>query len=109
MGRDESVYTDANEFRPERWLPTEAPGDSERVRGLKEGLKKGFHPFSMGAFDCAGRSVAMLELLLVCAWRVWRVDVRVKKWDEYAVKDACLCLNNGSVLQFRGRIDSRAY
>jgi cytochrome P450 len=121
MGRDEAVYGDANTYRPERWIPSSHPdtlNSEEQVRNLK----KNFHPFSIGSGDCAGRNVALLELLLVCARTVYKTDIRIapgrsdgegrpelgwgqRSRNEYMVKDAFLCLKKGPVLQFRRRAE----
>ncbi|KAH7412370.1 cytochrome P450 monooxygenase-like protein [Phaeosphaeria sp. MPI-PUGE-AT-0046c] len=121
MGRDEEVYGDAMTYRPERWIAASKNGsliDDDYVRSIK----KQFHPFSMGSRDCAGRNLAMLELLLVCARTVWKTDIRLAPGDttgqgrpelgwgqdsrhHYIVKDSFLCLKNGPVLQFKLRAD----
>jgi cytochrome P450 len=120
MGRDEAVYGDANTFRPERWIVSNHPdtlNSEDQVRNLKEN----FHPFSRGSFDCAGRNVALLELLLVCARTIWKTDIQVapgfsdgegrpelgwgqRSRNQYMVKDAFLCLKEGPILQFRPRL-----
>ncbi|KAF2795475.1 benzoate 4-monooxygenase cytochrome P450 [Melanomma pulvis-pyrius CBS 109.77] len=121
MGRDEAIYGDAYTFRPERWIPSshlDTLNSEDQVRNLK----KIFHPFSTGSSDCAGRNVAMLELLLVCARTVWKTDIRVapgfkdgegrpelgwgqRSRDQFIVKDAFLSLKEGPVLQFRQRLE----
>ena len=115
MGRDEDVYGDAYIYRPERWIAS-----SEADEVLVRRLKKQFHPFSMGSGDCAGRNLAMLELLLVVARTVWKTDFKLalgytigegrpdlgwgqRSRDQYVVKDSFLCLKDGPVLQFKPR------
>ncbi|KAF2804404.1 benzoate 4-monooxygenase cytochrome P450 [Mytilinidion resinicola] len=117
LGHNESVYGDANTFRPERWIPDEINTETDILN-----LRKGFHPFSIGPGNCAGQKVAMLELLLTFARTLWRLDVRIadgekvkvgegskecgqdqKEPKQMVVKDAFLCLKDGPIVQFRRR------
>lgn len=41
-----------------------------------DGLKAGFLPFSTGAMNCAGKNLAMLELLAATARTLYRMDMR---------------------------------
>jgi cytochrome P450 len=119
MGRDDAVYSDAGTFRPERWIASSDPAFSHDEAHVRN-LKKDFRPFSMGSRDCAGRSLAMLELLLVIARTVWKTDITMapgvsvgsgnpelgwgqRRADQYVVKDSFLCLKDGPVLQFKSR------
>jgi cytochrome P450 len=122
MGLDETVYGDAGVYRPERWIPSldgHTADEETRVRQLK----RNFHPFLIGPGDCAGQNVAILELLLVCARTVWRMDIRLAPGDttgegrpelgwgqrnpnHYIVKDQYLCKKDGPVLQFKKRSDA---
>ncbi|KAF2656844.1 benzoate 4-monooxygenase cytochrome P450 [Lophiostoma macrostomum CBS 122681] len=121
MGRDESIYGDANFYRPERWLPSDDPRDFYSAADVLK-LKKAHHPFSIGLLNCAGQNLALLELSLITARLLWAVDMRVAPgqnvgqgreelgWGQrsarnYVVKDAWLCLKEGPVLQFRVRMD----
>jgi cytochrome P450 len=119
MGRDAAVFGDPEVYRPERWIALSDPSfvnDEAQVRNLK----KNFHPFSMGSGDCAGRNLAMLELLLVIARTLWNTDIMLapgntlgegrpelgwgqRRADNYIVKDSFLCLKDGPVLQFKRR------
>ncbi|ORX93613.1 benzoate 4-monooxygenase cytochrome P450 [Clohesyomyces aquaticus] len=119
MGRDKHVYGDAEIYRPERWIPSsESEGCNTAADVLK--LKKAFHPFSIGAMNCAGQNLATLELLLVSARTVWKTDFRLAPakgtvddqqgmgWgqrysQQYVVKDAYLCFKDGPSLQFKRR------
>lgn len=51
--RDSEVFSQPNEFLPERWL--EADKISEEMREL-------FMPFSKGTRACLGKNMAMMEL-----------------------------------------------
>ncbi|KAF2869203.1 cytochrome P450 [Massariosphaeria phaeospora] len=76
MGRDEAVYRDWNLFPPERWMPSSHAESPTSEADVKE-LKKDFHPFSMGAMNCAGQTLPLLELMLVGAKTVWGTDFRL--------------------------------
>jgi cytochrome P450 len=52
--RDEAVFEEAEEFRPDRWSV-----------GLQKDLERGdYFPFGMGPRKCIGGSFANLELML---------------------------------------------
>jgi cytochrome P450 len=121
MGRDQLIYGDPNIYRPERWLPSNDPEDCYSEADVAK-LKKAHHPFSIGPMNCAGQNLALLELSLITAKLLWAVDMRVapdqnvgegreelgwgqRSAKEYVVKDAWLCLKEGPVLQFRGKMN----
>lgn len=123
LGRDESVYGDCNVFRPERWIPSSNPEALNTEADVLR-LRKAFHPFSIGPMNCAGQSLAVLELLLVTAKTVWTLDFRLAPgqtlgegrpelgWGqrnpkEYVVKDTYLAWKYGPIIQFRKRPDVR--
>lgn len=118
MGRNESVYKNANAFRPERWIATADDGNSAADVAK---LKKVFLPFSTGSMNCAGQNLALLELLLVSGRTLWATDVRAAPgatagegreelgWGQqdplqYIVKDSYLCFKDGPYLQFKARV-----
>ena len=47
---------DGDEFRPDRWLPSDP--DAAKLAAL-------FMPFSLGRRNCVGQNLAMLELKMV--------------------------------------------
>jgi cytochrome P450 len=119
MGRDEAVYGDGHIYRPERWIPSSDEGAVDEEVRVRD-IKKNFHPFLLGPGHCAGRSIALQELLLVCARAVWKTDLRLapgctngegkpdlgsgqRSTNQYIVKDSFLCLKDGPVLQFKPR------
>jgi len=60
VGTQEANFTDADQFRPERWLEAEersAPGHNT----------KAFMPFGAGPRFCPGRQLAMLQMKMVTA------------------------------------------
>ncbi|KAF7197798.1 Cytochrome P450 monooxygenase [Pseudocercospora fuligena] len=52
LGRDEAIYTHADQFIPERWY-----SKPELVKH-----KKAFAPFLTGSFGCIGKNLAMMEM-----------------------------------------------
>lgn len=121
MGRNESVYGDAHTYRPERWIPTTGAEDEDSEARVRT-IKKAFHPFSIGPFNCVGQNLAILELLLVSAKVMWSLDFRLapvqgsgrnpqtteddRNHNHFEVKDVYLCLKDGPELQFRPRAES---
>ncbi|KAH6645433.1 cytochrome P450 [Truncatella angustata] len=61
--RNPAIFTDPEEFRPERWL----------CAGSKE-LQASFIPFSAGARGCIGRNITYMEQLILMATLVRRYD-----------------------------------
>jgi enediyne biosynthesis protein E7 len=53
-------YSHPDEFRPDRWLPTDHP----MHRGAEVKEKRAFLPFLSGSRQCAGRQLAETELLV---------------------------------------------
>ncbi|KAF2709862.1 cytochrome P450 [Pleomassaria siparia CBS 279.74] len=120
MGRDSSVYGDANVYRPERWIVSSDPEHANSATNVLK-LKKAFHPFSIGLMNCASQNLATLELLLVTARIVWATELRLSPgltagegrkelgWGQrdpmqYIVKDSYLCFKDSPYLQFKPRV-----
>jgi cytochrome P450 len=119
MGRNEEQYGDATTFRPERWIVSnelETLNTEDEVLRLKRGL----HTFLKGPGDCIGQKLAMLELCMVFARTLWRMDVRLAPgthvgegrpdlgWGrrdprQFMLKDAYVSMREGPLLQFRAR------
>ncbi|KAI1763864.1 cytochrome P450 monooxygenase-like protein [Hypoxylon sp. FL1150] len=117
MSRSQEAFGDAESFRPERWILNEDAGVT------KESLaraKAGFHPFLSGPTNCAGRNLAMAEILITVARLLYRVDVRRVPgstlgggkpefgWgqndkDQMKLVDAYVSLRQGPEVQFRKR------
>ncbi|KAJ7692153.1 cytochrome P450 [Mycena rosella] len=62
-------YPDPERFMPERWLADE--DDAAFVLN-----QEAFIPFSTGPANCAGRSLAMLELRMVVAYVMQAFELR---------------------------------
>ncbi|SMQ55629.1 unnamed protein product [Zymoseptoria tritici ST99CH_1A5] len=65
MGRDETIYEDAESFVPERWYSR-----SEMVKH-----PDAFAPFSMGPFNCIGKNLARMELRTLTATILLKYNV----------------------------------
>ncbi|RYP12486.1 hypothetical protein DL765_007285 [Monosporascus sp. GIB2] len=66
MYRDPTLWTDPNEFHPERFL-----GDPKYSSDVREAFK----PFSTGSRDCIGKNLALLEMRLILAHMVFNFDM----------------------------------
>ncbi|OJJ94721.1 hypothetical protein ASPACDRAFT_37352 [Aspergillus aculeatus ATCC 16872] len=68
----------AKEFLPERWLGTDPQFDGDRRDTLQ--------PFSMGARNCLGKSLAYLEMRLTLAKLVYHFDMELcptsERWND---------------------------
>ena len=73
MSRDESIFKDAHEFQPERWLRDKEPHSSKFIDS-KEVFSS--TPFGFGTRMCLGRRIAELELHLLLARIVQQFDIR---------------------------------
>ena len=67
MGRNPKYYEDPDEFRPERWT-------REFERSLPRGA---YTPFAGGPRVCLGKQFAMMEMRMILATLVRRVEVNV--------------------------------
>lgn len=63
--RDPRVFLDPDKFSPERW------------RDPTEEMKLMFMPFSVGTRACLGRTLAMMELKMICATLLRRYNVNL--------------------------------
>ena len=121
LGRLHDVYGDANRFRPERWIPSDDP-DTHMANSLQDvrNLKRGFAPFLKGSGSCIGLNVAILQLSMMIARTLWRMDVRQAPdtdvgegkpelgWgrsdpNHYIIGDAFVTLKYGPLVQFKKR------
>ncbi|KAI1172232.1 benzoate 4-monooxygenase cytochrome P450 [Nemania sp. FL0916] len=71
--RNEEVYGDPGIFRPERWIVNETAGITKEM--VAE-IRTNFHPFLTGPGSCAGKHIAMAEILLVLSKTLLRFDLR---------------------------------
>ncbi|HSN84249.1 MAG TPA: cytochrome P450 [Polyangiales bacterium] len=72
MGRNPSYYDDPEEFRPERWT-------REFERGLPRGA---YTPFAGGPRVCLGKQFAMMEMRMILATLLQRVEPNVPEGFE---------------------------
>ena len=69
-------FSSPTRFAPERWLPRESDSNYSHDR------KDAFQPFSLGAHNCPGRSLAYLEMRLILARIVWNFNIEPVKGME---------------------------
>ena len=69
MGRDESIFEDAEAFKPERWLRNKDTALIESAEAFAS------LPFGFGTRMCLGRRIAELELHLLMARIVQQFDI----------------------------------
>lgn len=116
-GHNDENYGDSNTYRPERWIVDNENGvTAESVAHAKSC----FHPFSAGPGNCVGQNLAILEMLLVIARTLYRMDVRTAPgstlgegaaglgWgrrtkNQFQLEDAYISIRDGPMLQFRRR------
>lgn len=115
--RNEEVYGDPGVFRPERWIVNEAAGVTKE---MVADIRTNFHPFLTGPGSCAGRNIAMAQILLVVAKTLLRFDLRkapgstlgegspelgwgARDRKQFQVVDAYVSLKQGPEVQFRKR------
>ncbi|KUJ12540.1 benzoate 4-monooxygenase cytochrome P450 [Mollisia scopiformis] len=118
MHHDE-VYGDPWVYRPERWIADEASGvTTEDVTRAQ----RAFYPFSAGVGNCAGKNLAMKELLLATARTLFMVDVKAppapdnllgagsselgwgsRSKSHFVIEDAYLGTKDGPMLQLKRR------
>ncbi len=114
-GRNDENYGDSNIFRPERWIVNE---DAGITTADVASTRSCFHPFSAGPGACVGQNLAMLEMSLVIARTLYRMDVRLAPgysvgegspelgWgrrdkNQFQLEDAYVAIRHGPMLQFR--------
>lgn len=69
-------FSSPSSFCPERWLPESQQASSP----YRSDRKDAFNPFSLGARNCPGRTLAFLEMRLILAKMLWNFDI-VKEAD----------------------------
>ncbi|RYP75443.1 hypothetical protein DL771_002328 [Monosporascus sp. 5C6A] len=115
-GRNEDVYGDPSVFRPERWIADGETVTSEEVARQRAN----FHPFLTGPGACAGKNVALMEMMITAARTLHRFELRRAPgstlgggnedlgWGgrdakQYQLEDAYIALHQGPEVQFRKR------
>ncbi|KAI8680357.1 hypothetical protein NCS57_00316200 [Fusarium keratoplasticum] len=93
--RDEEVFPEPEEFRPERWLG----------EGAQE-LQRGFIAFSTGARGCIGRNISYLEQTVLLASVVHRYGMALpsKEWTPELDEGTNLLVKEMPVKVWRRRI-----
>ncbi|PMD43871.1 benzoate 4-monooxygenase cytochrome P450 [Hyaloscypha variabilis F] len=71
--RNDEVYGDPHVYRPERWIADEKAGVTEDDVAR---AKSAFFPFSLGSYNCAGKNLAILEILVTVARTLYRMDAQ---------------------------------
>ncbi|EME82719.1 uncharacterized protein MYCFIDRAFT_80339 [Pseudocercospora fijiensis CIRAD86] len=72
LARDEAVYTQAEQFIPERWY--------SKPELIKH--KNPFAPFAMGSFGCIGKNLAMMEMRTLTASILLKYDVSLAPGED---------------------------
>ena len=112
-------FPDAWNFRPERFLESHGElgnGDESRPTSLSAGAA--FAPFLLGPRACPARSLAYLQISLLIAHVIWRMDFQSAgaegqgrpelgwgrdKEDEFQLWDVFSANKEGPMLRFRQR------
>ncbi|KAI8944454.1 benzoate 4-monooxygenase cytochrome P450 [Xylaria longipes] len=121
QSRNQEVYGDGGVFRPERWIADDSCGitkeDVTRIR-------RNFNPFSSGPFNCAGKNLAMAEMMIIVARTLYRFEMRRAPgstlgcgrpdlgWgctdeNQFQLRDAYISIRHGPEVQFRRRASLR--
>ncbi|KAF3002742.1 hypothetical protein E8E14_005531 [Neopestalotiopsis sp. 37M] len=115
--RNEEVYGDPGIFRPERLIVNEAAG---MTKEMVAEIRTNFHPFLTGPGSCAGKNIAIAEIMLVVAKTLVRFDLRRAPgstlgegspdlgWGQrdrrqFQVVDAYISVKQGPEVQFKKR------
>lgn len=124
---NKAYFPEPFEFRPERWLGSDAGQDSVDVADAEAEhhrsiMRSAFAPFALGETGCLGKAMAYQEMSLVVAKTLWyfdfekaageagklgegepgRTDGRGRK-DEYQLFDLAVADHDGPNLVFRPR------
>jgi len=83
--RNETLYPDADAFRPERWLEKSYPTYREPLSRYPTTV--GFTSFGFGRRTCLGQELAEVEVFTVVAAVAWAFDIR-KKRDRHGTEMA---------------------
>ncbi|KAK8070551.1 cytochrome P450 [Apiospora hydei] len=119
--RNEDVHEgrDAGSFRPERWI-VDLAGTGVSAESVAR-LRSNFHPFAMGPGSCLGKNLAMMEIMIIVARTLHRLDVRrapgsnlggggpgmgwgAEDERQMQLEDAYVALRQGPEVQFRKRV-----
>jgi len=115
--RNEEYFYDPNVYRPERWIVDEKTGVTAEDVARAQSC---FFPFSSGPYNCVGKNLAMLEIMVTIARTLYRMDLRALPGDTmgegspelpwgrrnrhvFQLTDAWIGLRNGPMVQFKKR------
>ncbi|XP_053673839.1 cytochrome P450 CYP12A2-like [Anopheles nili] len=92
--RDESIYTRANDYLPERWL---SDRDAD-IPSIKDTHPFTYTPFGFGPRSCIGKRLAMMELEVIVSRMIRQFEFR---WNYMEYKVSTKIINGpGSPLRF---------
>lgn len=115
LHHSQDLYPDPFNFRPERWIVSDAvSADSVAL------AESGFFPFLTGSRGCPGKNLALMQLSVIMARLLFRLDIRAVEGDtlgeghpelgwgrrnkgQFQTKDAFVPVRNGPLVQFRLR------
>lgn len=104
VGRNEGVWgPDANEFRPERWLKSDAEDDGNYQQRLRQ-MNAADLVFGAGSRICIGRHMAMLETYKIAATLVLRYKILPPKVPtEFVIVSGFLSRQTGLACRLEKR------
>jgi cytochrome P450 len=100
IARSSSNFDAPDEFKPERWLPSDS---SLAPEGKAAFNPKASVPFLLGPYNCVGRNFALMEMRATVATLVRRYDMRlVERFDKERFDRM---IEDRSVLEIEGALD----
>ena len=122
LHHNESYFPRSFAFLPERWITGSEDLGFPVTASSIEVAKQAFIPFSVGARNCVGKNMAMMELLIATARMAWLLDVRKvdgplgkigegghtsergrQRVGEFQTKNYFLADRDGPVVEFKRR------
>ncbi len=79
--RKASLYSDPEDFKPQRWFQEEGNFDPEKESEIHN-LKAYTIPFSQGSRACIGRHIAVVEVQILLATMIRRYDISLVSKDQ---------------------------
>ncbi|KAI1083675.1 cytochrome P450 oxidoreductase [Whalleya microplaca] len=94
LQRDPNVYTNPDQFYPDRWLPENTPDDQLKA------MNRSFIPFGQGAHTCSGRWISTMELVKVISTIFYMFDMElVDGGKEYRYHNLWFTAQKGLVIK----------
>ncbi|EON68271.1 hypothetical protein W97_07529 [Coniosporium apollinis CBS 100218] len=118
LHRDEDIYPEPWEYRPERWIVDEKSGvSSENVAAARSA----YCPFLIGPMNCIGKNMAYIAVKQALAHLLFRYDIRQagaeltgggrpdlekgrQREDEYQMTDYIIGFRDGPMIELRSRL-----